>query len=272
MKNHVVIVAILSLISLSACAENPKAAGGVLYSKWHKSLLEKWANATTFPPEKQAQVNEIKTRITILSEKLLEEEVKLNMLKYKKYELQDNFTWFFDPELRKKVDEEQLEINEQERVVQRLLDEIELEWKALKPLYGLFSKMFMAEALGFITYFVDFCVGLLATLLEMGFISLLIFGPVTGLAVAAWTWMGLRVLPFIATLFLFFIDIYWIFKLPFIMIQYNPTVPEFLAVYLTIIGIMILITNVLLRLLFPEQQAKAVLAPRTPVHVPIESE
>lgn len=274
---RVIILVLFVLGSLCTCEETkPKTEGGV-HTRLHRSLLERWTNATALSPEKQAKVNQIKARLEQLMEKLLEEEVKLNMLKYKKYALQDRITWFFDPDTRRKVDEVQREINDQERVIHNLLDDVEMEWRNLKPLYGLFSKMFLGEVMNVFTYFIEFLLGLFATLFEMGLISMLIFGPVTGLIVATWTWLGIGFTPFFVTMILFGLDIFWMFKLPFIMIQYNPAIPEFLAVYFSVISVMILFTNIAIRLLFgPEPERAARMKPLVisgrGVRVPIEAQ
>jgi hypothetical protein len=110
--------------------------------------------------------------------------------------------------------------------------------------------MFLGEALGFLNYFVEFFAVSFTALLEMGVMSLLVFGPITGLLVSAWSFMGLGFFPLACLLALFMMDLFWILKLPFVMIEYNPSIPQFVVVYFTIISVMLLFTNLVLKLFF----------------------
>jgi hypothetical protein len=202
--------------------------------------------------EKRQKIQEIKTVIKNLATQLMKEEMKLNRLKAEVRALKSDFFWFFNDATRMKVDEAQLKVNDQQRVIENLVDDIMVEWKRLKPLYGLYSKMFLSEALGFVPQIWRVGVDVFATFLELGLISLLLFGSITGFMLSLFATIGFSFFPAIIAFATFMVNTYWVFKLPFIMIQYSPTISEFLSVYFSFVGILIGITYLTFRFLFPD--------------------
>jgi len=167
--------------------------------------------------------------------------------------LKTDFLWFFDEHLRAEVDEAQLLVNDQQRTMETLLDEILIEWKHLKPLYGIYSKMFLTEALGFIPEIWTVGLNIFTTVLELGLISLLLFGSLTGFMLSLFATIGFTFIPSIIGFSTLLVNIYWIFKLPFIMIQYSPTLSEFLGVYFAFVGVLLSVTFAVFRLAFPTE-------------------
>jgi len=167
--------------------------------------------------------------------------------------LKNDFLWFFDEKVRLKVEEAQLKVNDHERIIENILDDILFQWKKLKPLYGIYSKMFLIEALGFIPETWKLGMNVFATVLELGLLSVLVFGSMAGFMVSLFLTLGLA---FFSTIFAFstlLVNVYWVFKLPFIMIQYSPTLNEFLGIYFSLVTILVAITYATFRLSFPEK-------------------
>ncbi len=49
--------------------------------------------------------------------------------------------WFFDKDVRDEIDRISLDVNDEMRVIDNVMDDIDVEWKRLKPLYGIYSKV-----------------------------------------------------------------------------------------------------------------------------------
>jgi len=207
----------------------------------------------TFDAVKRQKIQELKERIKELADHLLKEEIKLSKLKSSVSSQKNDFFWFFNGTTRLRVDEAQLEVNDQERVIENILDDILFEWKRLKPLYGIYSKMFLTEALGFIPQIWTVGMNVFATVLELGLISLLLFGSVTGFLLSLFATLGFSFFPSVIGFSTLLVNIYWVFKLPFIMIQYSPSITDFLTVYFAFVGVLLAITFAVFRLVFPDQ-------------------
>jgi len=206
-----------------------------------------------FESAKKQKIQELKERIKQYANKLLKEEMKLNKMKANVSSLKTDFFWFFNESTRLRVDEAQMMANDQERIIENILDDIILEWKRLKPLYGIYSKMFLTEALGFIPQIWTVGMNVFATVLELGLISLLLFGSITGFLLSLFATLGFSFFPSVIGFSTLLVNIYWVFKLPFIMIQYSPSLTDFLTVYFAFVGVLLAITFAVFRLVFPDQ-------------------
>jgi len=180
----------------------------------------------------QTLVIEIKKQIVHLSRALHTEEEKLMASVAKRDSKKQGFFWMFDTEKRLAVEGVQLEVNDQTRIVENLHDDINFHWRQLKPLYGVFSEMFMLEMLSIVPFLVSRGAEMLTSTLELGLISLLIFGPVSIFSFSFFMAVGFAFLPF----FIFVLSLYWVFTLPFTIIEYSPTIAEFAGVYFAILA------------------------------------
>jgi len=224
------------------------------YTTIHTDLLKGTeAEIHSFEDAKKEKILHLKEKIKLLLSKLTTEETILLQLKGKVRQLKHDFFWFFDESNRLRVDEVQLKVNDQERIVEDIVDDMFFEWKKLKPLYGIYSQMFFMEALGFIPEIWKLGMNVFATVLELGLISLLLFGSMTGFFLSVFATLGFSFLPTIVAFSTLLVNIYWVFKLPFIMIQYSPMLHEFLGVYFAFVGILLTITYATFRLVFPER-------------------
>jgi len=222
------------------------------YTTPHLDLLKGLeADHREYDEPKRKQIQAIKSRIKSLVDQLVKEEMKLNRLKAEVRAVKTDFFWFFNETARQIVDELQLKVNDQQRIVENIVDDIMVEWKRLKPLYGIYSKMFFAEALGFIPQIWAVATDVIATMLELGLLSLLLFGSVTGFMLSMFASVGISFFPAIIALATFMVSTYWIIRLPFIMIQYAPTFTEFMTVYCTFVGLLVGITYLTFRFFFP---------------------
>jgi len=220
----------------------------------HNALLKNIdKDVHTLDVEKREKVLHSKHAIEQMVSRLLQEEIKLNQLKNNVSALKKDFFWFFHAETRLRVDEAQMLVNEQERVIEHIIDHIVLEWKRLKPLYGIYSTMFLTEALGFVPEIWKLGMNLLTTLMELGLISLLLFGSLTGFMLSLVATLGFSFLPSIIGFSTLVVNIYWVFQLPFIMIQYAPSISEFLGVYFAFVGVLMAITFTVFKLVFPDR-------------------
>jgi len=224
------------------------------YTTIHTDLLKSVdSEIHSFEAVKKEKILHLKEQIKSLLLKLQKEERILLEKKEKVRQLKHDFFWFFNEENRLRVDEAQLQVNDQERIVENILDDVLFEWKKLKPLYGIYSQMFLLEALGFIPEIWKLGINLFATVLELGLISLLLFGSMTGFFLSIFATLGISFLPTIVAFSTALVNIYWVFKLPFIMIQYSPPLHEFLLVYCTFVGVLLTITYAIFKLAFPQR-------------------
>lgn len=186
-----------------------------------------------FPQEqlKQDKIKKVRGEIMQLSDHLWKEEQQLRPLEEARDNLKRGLLWLFEPDVRYSVDEAQLTVNDHLRVIDHLVEEIDLRWKELKPLYGIWSKMFLVEMLSFVPRTILALSSMLLASLSFGLISFLMFGPLSYFFVLFWWTFGFALLPFV----IFGLTLYWVLYIPFIMIQYGPSLTEFLVIYIPIL-------------------------------------
>jgi len=167
------------------------------YTSPHADLLVgvEHAHPHPFDTVTQTKIAQIKNRMNELIGHLMREEARLIKLKEEVAAPKKDFFWFFNRATRLKVDEAQLAVNDQQRVVDNLVDDITIQWKHLKPLYGIYSKLFLSEALGFIPQIWKVGMDVLTTLLELGLLSLLFFWNCDRLCIVSIRFLGILLLP-----------------------------------------------------------------------------
>jgi len=202
------------------------------------------------PEENKLKIEKLKTEIYALRMRMLDEEAILLNLINKKNQLKNTWNWFFNSTARASVDQIQLQINDQIRVIDNTSDDIQVHWRLIKPLYGLYSKLFLNDMFGFIPLLVATFSEFLSTLLIMDLLSLIMFGPIALFFISFWFTLGIRSFLYIWSAIALIIAIYWTFQLPSIIIQYNPSIWEFLAIYIPVVGMSFLITLVLANYLY----------------------
>jgi len=205
--------------------------GTTLWKSWyHRAthLLDSMPSSSHLDEEAQRKVDEITHQITRLSKQLLKEERKLEALIIAQNMLKSGWTWFLDPQMRTAVEETNLKVNAQRRVVETVFDDITFLWRQLKPYYGIFSKMFLSElAIFLVMPFVTF-VEFFAYVFSFGLLLfLLVLGPPAFFLSMFALSMGAALLPFLAGALL----ISWLIEFPSLILQYNPTFPEFVVAY-----------------------------------------
>jgi len=205
------------------------------------SLLTLYGKATHLlgalsskPPEEdeaEARVRQENTvkAILALSGALAREEQKLDHLLGVRAAIKhQTWTWFLDPHIRSQVDEVSLQINNQRRAVEALFDDISLHWRQLKPLYGVRSRVFLAELAVFLLSPIITLIELSATAFSFGLLFfLLLLGPVAWFFGMFALSLGIALLPVLGGALL----VLWTLELPWMVIQYNPSLLEFFAVY-----------------------------------------
>jgi len=146
-----------------------------------------------------------------------------------------------------------LQINNQRRAVEALFDDISLHWRQLKPLYGVRSRVFLAELAVFLLSPIITLIELSATAFSFGLLFfLLLLGPVAWFFGMFALSLGIALLPVLGGALL----VLWTLELPWMVIQvsfvarpsslslifaahsplgcpkqYNPSLLEFFAVY-----------------------------------------
>jgi len=194
-------------------------------------------------PENQKQIEAIKGDIQRLLQQLDIEERNIEVLRQKKIAMKHgSWTWFFEPETRRKIDAVQLEINDQLRRIENVIDDINFQMKMIKPLYGVFSQMFLLESLGFIPFFMELVVALVRLFLLFDLLSLIIFGPMALLVMFFWLSLGVHFFLSLLSVLFWGVSLYWIMFLPFVIIQYEPTIAEFLVVYVPFVSVFFLLS------------------------------
>eukprot|EP01118_Nematostelium_gracile_P001103 TRINITY_DN1112_c0_g1_i1.p1 TRINITY_DN1112_c0_g1~~TRINITY_DN1112_c0_g1_i1.p1 ORF type:complete len:271 (+),score=58.52 TRINITY_DN1112_c0_g1_i1:28-840(+) len=204
-----------------------------------------------FEPTKKDLIERMNHKVRVLTIQLHKEEKQLLKLRNNVSGLKTDFFWFFDKDTRHQVDKAQLEVNDQERVIENLVDEIVFEWKSLKPVYGIYSKMFLTEAFGFVREIYNLGMNIFTSIVELGLISILLFGSITSIFLSIVGALGFNIFPTIIAFSTLLVNIYWIFKLPFIIIQYSPSFSEFIGAYCGFVGILLIFTFTVFKLLVP---------------------
>lgn len=177
---------------------------------------------------KRGQAHEIKDQIVGANEKVREKINELSKLEAKQASLCDDFWWFLDPDQQLEVQKMQVEINQQEREIASLHDQMELLWRQLKPLFGVRSRLFGADAFLSMTSVIRFLVNVMVPVpLTFSFVILLIFGPLALAVLSMIFAMGWVILPAAAMLLVTF----WAVHMPMVISQYAPSTNEFVFLY-----------------------------------------
>lgn len=192
------------------------------------------------------RINDILVEIIDLSGQLRIHEVQAK--KYKR-ECQDlkkkkGFFWVFDVDARLQILQYDFKVHEEMRTVSGLKEAIDMHWAQLKPLYGVYSTMFFNDMFAFVPYLWMTITDVFRGILEMGLMAFIIGGPALLLMLIAFiSLLGsfttvIFLMPTVLAAFL------WIFHLPWIIIQYDPTPQEFVLVYTP--GVALLATIILI--------------------------
>lgn len=212
------------------------------HTETHKALIEEVNPDEHLNKTQAAAVAAIKKSIHDHIVNLYKEEERLVHLMRERDTLKKGW-WFFHADQRHIVEEAQVKVNNQRREIEKQLEHIELEWRHLKPFYGLYSKLFLSELtvrlVRWISTVIDSFFALFALELMM---LLIVSGPLALFFSMLWFASGWSLFTTMLKLSLIVLTIYWIFTLPSIMIQYQPTITEFGLVYTVVIGVLSLFT------------------------------
>eukprot|EP00301_Raphidiophrys_heterophryoidea_P022141 c6370_g1_i1.p1 GENE.c6370_g1_i1~~c6370_g1_i1.p1 ORF type:complete len:287 (+),score=69.39 c6370_g1_i1:87-863(+) len=181
-----------------------------------------------FDHERQVWIQDLLRDIHDLSETLKTEELALNSLEAEKELVKKaNFFWFLNVADRETVDDLQLRMKIQQRVVDNIADDIDVHWRKLKPLYGLKSKMFVSEAvMSVFRVFADIFVFFVPSLV-VSLPTLLLLAPLSAFLVVVSLSIGFLLFPYTVGL----IAMIWAMKFPAVLVQYNPSPAQFAVAY-----------------------------------------
>jgi len=206
---------------------------------------------------KDAKINNVVEQMGQQWNKLLHSEHLLEKLVEEKHRLKENVTWFMKPEQRKRVDEQNKKIMQEEFNMETIVADMNSEWQLLKPLYGLYSKLFLMEVFTPVIYALDNVLEIVTGVISWGFLlSLLTFGPIAGLFTFGWFALGFSLIPLLQMSSIVLLDIYYMFQLPYMMIAYEPSLVDFIIVYSGVMTIFFLITIGLFKLFYPDLTRK----------------
>jgi hypothetical protein len=204
--------------------------------------------------EKRDQIQFITKEIRQEAHLLRQEEEKLMQKIHQREAVKArDFWWFFHNDVVLKVEEKQLEVNAQERVVEQVAERIGFLWKKLKPLFGVRSRMFVSELLSSFFSVFFWLFSYVFTFAEFTLISFLFFGPIAFAVWSLFSVIGSALLPIALSVYW----LLWVARLPFILIQYQPTTSEFFTIY----GIAILLAFISMWI------ATSYVGRRGPVHI-----
>ncbi len=213
------------------------------WRSWYNSATRLLGSSSTDELEAQKKEKAIRilSEIEVLSKELLLQEARLAELTAQRDSLKEGWTWFLDSEIRNNVDQAQLrvmcfpslldlqrigwsnhsssvviQVNDQRRIVENVFEDISVHWKQLKPLYGVFSKMFFTEVLIFllnpILTFLDFFM----SFLSLGFLFfLIIMGPAAVFLVTFAFLFGVSLLPFFGAVLI----VLYSLEFPFLVLE-----------------------------------------------------
>lgn len=156
--------------------------------------------------------------------------------------LRKGLLYVFDKHTRHAIDRLDVRIRDKEHTAQSVVDDVQLEWREIKHLYGPKSMVFAADLLQF---FPDMAVTVwtgVDYLLEIGLIlALLTVGPF--FAAGLFFVESLRLIPFVLVVGVCFAIIKFAIQIPATVLEYDPQPLDFFA----IVGILELISFVLLK-------------------------
>jgi hypothetical protein len=197
----------------------------------------------------------VSDELTQLTQELHKEETKLASLKEirKSTRRQEGWLWFFNTQSRLRVEKAELDVRDQRRAVENLYDDIQFIWKEIKPHYGVFSKMFLDEVLSIIPMIGLAILQTFEAIMAVGVISILVGGPAFLLLAVSF----MRIFGTTGPIFIFGpmfgMILYWMITLPGMIIQYDPQLWEFFAVYFPLLGVLGFCAGLCLRGLTPVQ-------------------
>ncbi len=113
-------------------------------------------------------------------------------------------------------------------------------------------QLFLTEAMSFIPEIWNVAFDVFTTLVELDSFLWFYLGSITGFALSPFASTGFAFFPAILCFATLAVSTYWQCKLPFIMIEYDPSVTDFLAVYFSFAGVLLGVTYLTFKLLFPE--------------------
>jgi len=209
----------------------PESRATSSWKSWyHKAthLLDSMPSTSILDPKPKQKAEEITQKIRLLSVQLLKEEEKLAELIILRDALKVGWFWFLDPQIRAAVDEATVKVDNQRRVVEALYEEIALHWKQLKPLYGVFSKMFLTELTAFLIAPIISFLEIFTSAFSLGLLLfLLLFGPPAFFIITFAYSIGVALLPILGGALI----ITWLIEFPWLVLQYNPSFPVFIVTF-----------------------------------------
>eukprot|EP00163_Fabomonas_tropica_P025960 TRINITY_DN459_c0_g1_i2.p1 TRINITY_DN459_c0_g1~~TRINITY_DN459_c0_g1_i2.p1 ORF type:complete len:281 (-),score=65.18 TRINITY_DN459_c0_g1_i2:108-950(-) len=166
---------------------------------------------------------------------LVREEGKLFALRAEKDAVRrrGGLLWYFDTKTRNQVEEIQLKINAVTRTIHGIRDDIQHAYKKVKPAFGVLSKVFLYDVLSFFPFLSGTILELVESLISFGLLAFIFGGPLMfwliHIVISAFgSWTFLFIIPG------FFTSLYWVFHIPFIIMEYDPTLAEFALVYVPV--------------------------------------
>jgi len=244
MLNHFGIMLLLAIILLFSLTDREITTSSPHHDATHL-LDEAQETVHHFETEQKKWVIETLEEIDTLADQVKRGTIVLNQLVgEREAKKKAKFLWFFDNDIQLSVDEVQLKINDQERVISNQMDDIRVHWKQLKALYGIRSRMFFSELVASILDSFAESLGYWIPPLSFSFVSLLLLGPVALLAIVSWMALGALLLPYVIAI----VATMWAIRLPFLIIQYDPTLVDFVMVYSASVTVMITLVCLLFSL------------------------
>lgn len=200
-------------------------------------------------PSKAEVVAAARKEIAELSSRLLADEVRVSQRRAEREAAKGSAFWFLDKDARGRVHAKQLALNDELRQVSRTHEQIAAKWLEVKPLYGVWSLLFLQEVMSFVPYMAYVAWEALEALVALGLVSILVAGPLFFVAASLMTFAFW--LPLMVGVPCFLLTVYWLVDLPFVIATYNPEVWEFCAVYFPLVALIVFIQVQLLRWMLP---------------------
>lgn len=227
-----VTLAVLVLLNVAQVRGLEHTADPKLHSPLHLKLVEVVEEVyPTHFQNKAQEIQVIKDNISKEIRELIAEEEKLSHLVALRNRHKKGF-WFFDHDARRQVDNYQYKVNEQKRQMEQTLERVEEQWNNLKPLYGLYSKLFLSELFARLVWWLSSLADAFFTILAVETVFLLlVVGPLTIMFSVLWFSIGSMLLNILFKVGFSMFTISTLFELPGIMIRYHPTPLQFALVY-----------------------------------------
>jgi len=206
----------------------PKS-GGIFYNRAHELLFHLQPRLFASKEDKQ-KIERIQLEVMESLHDLFEEEHKLLDTINRRNNLKKGL-WLLDSSERMNVAELQTEVDFIDTVLHSIYNSIQEKVNDAKPIIGPYSWLCIRDIFSFLIHIINFTTNAISYFLTLSFIEFMVYSPFLLCCI----WGVLLVYKRYYTIYPVVVGVLtliWVFRLPFVIMQYNPNFYEFLSLFL----------------------------------------